>query len=297
MYLLKSWRALLVREYLEHRMAFLYFPLGILGLLTLSAASGFAVNRVHFIQNFDFGRTLKLFELGYIVLIALWIAYLGIALFFYFGDAFSADRRNNAMLFWKSMPVSDLKMVVSKFLAGVAMFPLLVFAIAMASGIVFYIALLGAGLVLPGFVPPTPADAMMSFANITAFGVLYLLLGMLWYAPFMAWVGGLSTVFGRWSLPLAFVIPGVLAVIENMVFFAQGGPRGGYVWQYLSSRFHFGLSDAELGFLVAAPIGFDARTYVWLLFRDIDWIAMGEGLVFVAIVLWLASEYRRRRIT
>ena len=297
MYLLKSWRALLVREYLEHRMAFLYFPLGILGLLTLSAASGFAVNRVHFIQNFDFGRTLKLFELGYIVLIALWIAYLGIALFFYFGDAFSADRRNNAMLFWKSMPVSDLKMVVSKFLAGVAMFPLLVFAIAMASGIVFYIALLGAGLVLPGFVPPTPADAMMSFANITAFGVLYLLLGMLWYAPFMAWVGGLSTVFGRWSLPLAFVIPGVLAVIENMVFFGQGGPRGGYVWQYLSSRFHFGLSEAELGFLVAAPIGFDVRTYVWLLFRDIDWIAMGEGLVFTAIMLWLASQYRRRRIT
>jgi len=297
MYLLKSWRALLVREYLEHRMAFLYFPLGILGLLTLSAASGFAVNRVHFIQNFDFGRTLKLFELGYIVLIALWIAYLGIALFFYFGDAFSADRRNNAMLFWKSMPVSDLKMVASKFLAGVAMFPLLVFAIAMVSGIVFYIALLGAGLVLPGFVPPTPVDAMVSFLNVTAFGVVYLLLAMLWYAPFMAWVGALSTVFGRWSLPLAFVVPGVLAVIENMVFFGQGGPRGGYVWQYLSSRFHFGLSEAELGFLVAAPIGFDVRTYVWLLFRDIDWIAMGEGLVFTAIMLWLASQYRRRRTT
>jgi len=297
MYLLRSWRALLVREYLEHRMAFLYFPLGILGLLTLSAASGFAVNRVHFIQNFDFGRTLKLFELGYIVLIALWIAYLGIALFFYFGDAFSADRRNNAMLFWKSMPVSDLKMVASKFLAGVAMFPLLVVAIAMVSGIVFYVALLAAGIVLPGFVPPTPAEAAVSFVNITAFGVVYLLLGMLWYAPFMAWVGGLSTVFGRWSLPLAFVIPGVLAVIENMVFFGQGGPRGGYIWQYLSSRFNFGLSEAELGFLVAAPIGFDVRTYVWLLFRDINWVAMAEGLVFTAFVLWLASQYRRRRIT
>ena len=29
-----------------------------------------------------------------------------VALFFYFADAFSADRRNNSMLFWKSMPVS-----------------------------------------------------------------------------------------------------------------------------------------------------------------------------------------------
>ena len=177
------------------------------------------------------------------------------------------------------------------------MFPLLVFAIAMVSGIVFYVALLAAGIVLPGFVPPTPAEAAVSFVNITAFGVVYLLLGMLWYAPFMAWVGGLSTVFGRWSLPLAFVIPGVLAVIENMVFFGQGGPRGGYIWQYLSSRFNFGLSEAELGFLVAAPIGFDVRTYVWLLFRDINWVAMAEGLVFTAVVLWLASQYRRRRIT
>ena len=35
---LKSWRALLVREYLEHRIAFLYFPAGILIVLTLSAA-------------------------------------------------------------------------------------------------------------------------------------------------------------------------------------------------------------------------------------------------------------------
>src|SRR3569623_492216 len=296
MYLLKSWRALLVREYLEHRMAFLYFPLGILGLLALSAASGFAVNRSHFIDKIEFAFTWKLFELGYLIVLALWIAYLGVALFFYFGDAFSADRRNNAMLFWKSMPISDFKMVASKFLAGITMFPLIVFAIAMASGILVYVAMVGASLAVPGFVPPAPLVALMSFLNISAFGVVYLLLAMLWYAPFMAWVGGLSPVFGRWSLPLAFVIPGVLAVIELMEFFGQGGPRGGYIWKYLSSRFYFGLTDTELKFLMAAPISFDVRTYIWLLFRDIDWIAMGEGLVFVTFVLWLASEYRRRRI-
>ena len=172
MYVIKSWRALLVREYLEHRMAFLYFPLGILGLLALSAASGFAVNRAHFIQNVDIGRTWKLFELGYLIVIALWIAYLGIALFFYFGDAFSADRRNNAMLFWKSMPIGDLKMVVSKFLAGVTMFPLIVFVIAMASGILVYVALLAASVAVSGLTPPTPAEAISSFLNIIAFGVV-----------------------------------------------------------------------------------------------------------------------------
>jgi ABC-2 type transport system permease protein len=296
MYALRSWRALLVREYLEHRIAFVYFPLGILGLMALSAASGFAVNRVHFVQNVNLGHTLKLFEIGYLILLALWLAYLAVALFFYFGDAFSADRRNNAMLFWKSMPVSDLKMVVSKFLAGTTMFPLLVFVVGVLSGLLLYAAVGAVALVLPGFVPPTLAEAGMSMLNITLFGLVYVALSMLWYAPFMAWVGGLSTIFGRWSLPLAFVIPGVLVIIENMVFFGQV-PRGGYLWAYLSTRWHFGLSDAELGFLVAAPVAFDARTYVWLLWRGIDWVAMAEGLAFTAIILALAAEYRRRRIT
>ena len=295
MYLLRSWRALLVREYLEHRMAFLYFPLGILGLLTLSAASGFAVNRVHFIQNFDFGRTLKLFELGYIVLIALWIAYLGIALFFYFGDAFAADRRNNAMLFWKSMPVTDIKILSAKFLAGVTLFPAIVYAMAVASGVLLIVALNIAPWTFPGFTAPDLGTTLMSFVQITLFGIIYIAVAMLWYAPFMAWVGGLSAVFGRWSLPLAFVIPGLLMAMENMIAFGQG-PRGGYIWNYLSQRFQYGLSNFDWSLMVAAPVPFDARTYTWLLFRELDWTSMLTGLVFTAVVVLLASEYRRRRI-
>jgi ABC-2 type transport system permease protein len=292
---LKSWRALVVREYLEHRIPFLYFPLGILGLFALSAASSLTLNRFHFIHEFQFGNTLKLFELGYLILIALWLAYAAIALFFYFGDAFSADRRNNAMFFWKSMPVSDLKMLASKFLAGITLFPFLIYVVAAVSGLLFYVALNIATLTFPGLVPPDPVQALTSFAHITLFGLVYLAVAMLWYAPFMAWVGGLSTVFGRWSLPLAFVIPGVLSAMENMIGFGQI-PRGGYIWGYLSGRWKFGLSDFDLGLLVASPAQFDARTYVWLLFRELDWVGLGTGLAFTALVIWLASEYRRRRI-
>ncbi len=294
---LKSWRALIGREYLEHRMAFVYFPLGILVLFALSAGSGLAFNRVRFVAGLQLGSTLKLFELGYLILIALWVAYLAVALFFYFGDAFSADRRNNAMLFWKSMPVSDLKMIAAKFVAGITLFPLLLLVVGMLSGLLLFLALNAAAFVVPGLIPPDPIAALLSFAHITVFAVVYLALGMLWYAPFMAWVGGLSTVFGRWSLPLAFVIPGVLAVIENMVFFGQGGPRGGYLWMYLSRRWQYGLSDTEYGLLFVSPAQFDAGTYIWLLLRHIDWPALGIGLVFTAVILWLASEYRRRRIT
>ena len=57
----------------------------------------------------------------------LWFVYLMVALFFYFADAFNADRRNNAMLFWKSMPQSDFKMLMSKMLAGMTILPALIF--------------------------------------------------------------------------------------------------------------------------------------------------------------------------
>ena len=58
------------------------------------------------------------FDVGYAGIALLWFGYLLIALFFYFADAFSADRRNNAMLFWKSMPQGDFKILLSKLVAG-----------------------------------------------------------------------------------------------------------------------------------------------------------------------------------
>ena len=41
-----SWRALFVREYLEHRVAFQWAPLGILALLAVSGLSGEGVDAV-----------------------------------------------------------------------------------------------------------------------------------------------------------------------------------------------------------------------------------------------------------
>jgi len=292
---IRSWWALVFREFIEHRIPFFYFPLGILALFTLSSASGIALNRVHLTNGFQFGNGLKLFELGYVLLLALWLAYAGIALFFYFGDAFSADRRNNAMLFWKSMPVGDLKIMGSKFLAGVTFLPFIILVIGMVSGLIFLILLNVASLNVPIVPVPNPGQAIVSFANISLFAIVYYFMAMLWYAPFLAWVAGLSTVFGRWSLPLAFAIPGVLIAMENMAAFAQI-PRGGYIWGYLSHRWQFGLSDTQWTFMVAAPIPFDVRTYTWLLVQQINWTSMISGIVFAVVVVWLASEYRRRRI-
>jgi ABC-2 type transport system permease protein len=292
---LKSWRALLVREYLEHRIAFVYFPLGIVALLGLSGLGALGFNRIKVFGRFAMPDTTKLFELGYFVLLGLWLAYLAVALFFYFGDAFSADRRNNAMFFWKSMPISDLKVVASKFLAGTTMFPAIILVIGAATGLLYYLVINLATIAAPDLIVPAPLAALQSFGQLTLFALVYFAMALLWYAPFLAWVGGLSTVFGRWSLPLAFVIPGLVAVVENIAFFGTG-PRGGYVWAYLAKRWQFGLSDADYGMIMISPARFDAANFIGRLVAETDWVSVTTGLVFAAAVLWLASEYRRRRI-
>ncbi len=292
---LTSWRALFVREYLEHRIAFQWFPLGIVALLAISALSAMGMHRVRFFEEFPVVETIKLFQMGYLVLLALWLIYLAVSLFFYFGDAFSADRRNNAMLFWKSMPVTDLKILTSKALAGLVVFPLMILVVGMVTGLIYFL-MLNVGLyLLPGLGVLSPVEALGSFVQVSLFGLAYYGLSLLWYAPFFAWVGGLSTVFGRWSLPLAFVIPGLLMVVENI---SQIGdpPRGGYIWNYIASRFDFGLTEPDLVLMAYGGRNFDAGLHLGRFLQRIDWTQVGIGVAFAIVVIWLASEYRRRRI-
>src|SRR5690606_31065847 len=102
---------------------------------------------------------------------------------------------------WKSMPVTDLKILVSKTLAGLVMFPLMVFFIGMVAGLIWFLMLNITMYIVPGLFVLSPAEALVSFVQVSLFGIAYYALSLLWYAPFFAWVGGLSTVFGRWSLP------------------------------------------------------------------------------------------------
>jgi ABC-2 type transport system permease protein len=294
---LSSWRALFVREYLEHRVAFQWAPLGIVALLAVSGLSAIGLRRIEGLDELPFLSAAKIFELGYLVLLSLWLAYLAVSLFFYFGDAFSADRRNNAMLFWKSMPVTDAKILTSKALSGLLFFPAIILLVGMITGLMFYLLVNIGAYVAPvmGFL--NPLDGLLSFVQVTIFGVVFFLMVMMWYAPFFAWVGGLSTIFGRWSLPLAFVIPGLLAVIENVSFFGQG-PRGGYIWQYISYRWNYpALNEADFELMLMNTQPFSASFYIGRMMQHTDWTQMGIGLAFAVVVIWLASEYRRRRIT
>ena len=127
--------------------------------------------------------------------------------------------------------------------------------------------------------------------QVTLFSVVFCVLCMLWYAPFFAWVGGLSTVFGRWSLPLAFVIPGLLAVIENISFFGQRTPRRVYLELHRAAAW---TSRPQRSRLPADGLGQPTvrrDVYINRLIASIDWAQMGIGLAFAGTrdLCWPAS--------
>jgi ABC-2 type transport system permease protein len=294
---MKGFFALIWREYLGHRGAFLYGPLILIGITVFILVTALFTghNRV------DFGLVTllshKFFAVVYFAFAAVWMVYLMGALFFYCADAFDADRRNNAMLFWKSMPVSDFTVLLSKMVAGLTIFPALVFFAFLITGVVAGAVSAFAPMLLPVTVPDTFGTTVAEWSQISVIALCYLVLALVWYLPFFAWVGGLSTLVGRWSIPLALLVPVVFALFEGVIDYG-GVPGGSYVISYLRRRLTFGLgldNDKLMGVLFSdSPL--DAGKLLSDLMVAIDWASMLGGVVFALVVIFLASEYRRRTL-
>jgi len=292
---MKSLTALIKREYLEHRGAFLYAPAVILVILTILMLSGIGIGRFNSYAKIGVVSGAKGFEFGFLALSGLWMAYLLAALFFYFADAFSADGRNNAMLFWKSMPQSDFKILASKMLAGLTIFPALIVGALVLSGVVVFIGVVILLVTAPGLTTSDPAAFLASALNVLGFDLGYLVLALLWYAPFFAWVGLLSTLFRRWSIPLAFLIPGLVGLAENLLFRnLLALPDAGFVLSYLRHRMDFSVGREAIWSTLAQDGTFNAGALYGHFLTQVDWSQLVGGVGVAFVLVYLASEYRRR---
>lgn len=160
---------------------------------------------------------------------------------------------------------------------------------------VLYALTLAAVIVVPRLELPGVLDVGRGFGSIAVFDFVYVLMALLWYAPFFAWVGALSTVFRRWSIPLAFLIPIVLSALENAAFYGVG-PQNGYIYTFLSGRILFGLDRTTWMAAALQPGPVDVPLLLTRLLAGIDWVSLAGGLVVAALLVFTASEYRRRRI-
>jgi ABC-2 type transport system permease protein len=136
---------------------------------------------------------------------------------FYSLDALYGERRDRSILFWKSLPVSDLTAVLSKLAIPLVILPLLSFAISLATQ--FIMLLLSSVILLGTGVNIAALWTELSFFHVS-FVLLYHLLTVhgLWYAPLYGWLLMVSAWAPRAPFIWAFLPPFVVCGVERVAF-------------------------------------------------------------------------------
>jgi ABC-2 type transport system permease protein len=291
---MKAFAALVHRELIEHRGAFLIGPLLLVGVLFGATILAFTVGRVdaRFSGALFTVAPLRVFEVGFLGFGLGWLLYLISVLFFYCADGFAADKRNNAMLFWKSMPVTDFKILLSKLVAALTLLPGTVYGVALLSGVLLYgVAFLT--MLVNGTATWASLGAIVGIYGQVALAILVTLAtGLLWYLPAMALVGAIATAVGRWAIPISLLLPALVSTLEWVTL---GGlhPFATHAWRYVEYRgalpdspyIETWLTDGE---------SFSGISFAMDLILRMDWVQVGIGAIFALAVIYIASEYRRR---
>lgn len=200
---------------------------------------------------------------------------------FYCLDALYGERRDRSVLFWKSMPVSDLTAVLAKAAIPIVVLPLLTWAITVATEAVMFS--LSTVVLRANGLSASLVTSHVSLWEIAwyNFGHLVAFHG-LWYAPLYAWLLLASAWAVRVPFLWAILPPAAVIVVERIAFnsrvvalllqdlFLGGGEPGG------------GMSKMTMESMMPTP-DFVVRPGLWV------------GLAMTALLLFGAVRLRRSR--
>lgn len=224
---------LLRREYWENRGGFFWAPAigaGITLLLTVMGLITAEVFRKKFTGDIQIGIPLKrlterlseteLQTLGSALDMALFSMsgllqfILFFVVFFYLLGALYDDRRDRSVLFWKSLPLSDGSMVLSKVLAAALLAPILSTLIAMVLQFALLI-LLSLYVLFHGINPLTVLWGPVSLLNVWGQMLANVPINALWALPTIGWLL-LVSAFAR-SKPFlwALLVPVSIGLLLN----------------------------------------------------------------------------------
>ena len=202
---------------------------------------------------------------------------------FYCLDALHGERRDRSILFWKSLPVSDLTTVLSKAAIPIVVLPLLSFAVTIATQWIMLLmnsaVMLGSGMsaaVLWTHVPWIQMSVLLFFHLVAGHG--------LWYAPIYGWLLMVSAWARRATFLWAALPLIAIGILEKLAFNTSrfgkllesrisGGGKGGDF--PLDPAMH-SMMHLELGKFLFAP-------GLWI------------GLALTAAFLFAAVRLRRNR--
>jgi ABC-2 type transport system permease protein len=202
---------------------------------------------------------------------------------FYSLDALYGERRDRSILFWKSLPVSDLTVVLSKLAIPFVILPLLSFAITLVAQFIMLVLssvmLLGSGVNIAGL------WREVSFFHVSVV-LLYHLITVhgLWYAPIYGWMLLVSAWAPRAPFLWAFLPPFVICGVEKIAFNTT------YFLRLLGERFTGPGSKATSGSMASgnAPMHSMAHLIPVHFFSEPGlWIGLGLAAVFLAAAVRL----------
>jgi ABC-2 type transport system permease protein len=134
---------------------------------------------------------------------------------FYCLDALHGERRDRTILFWKSLPVSDLTTVLSKACIPLLVLPPITFAVIVATHLVM---MLMSGAVMLMYGVSAAATGQLSLSQewlIVAYG---LFVGSLWHAPIYGWMLLVSGWARRATFLWAFLPLIAIQIFEKIAF-------------------------------------------------------------------------------
>ena len=223
------------RELWESRSIYIA-PLSVAGLILV----GFLISTIHLPGKMRAALALtpmqqhELIERPYNFAALLIMGTTFIVAVFYCLDALHGERRDRSILFWKSLPVSDLTTVLSKASIPLVVLPLVTFAVTVVTQWIMLllstVVLLGSGLSVVTLWTHLPLLHMWLM-------LLYHLVAIhaLWYAPIYGWL----LLVSGWARRLAFLWAALpllaIGVVEKIAFntshfaallgYRMGGPE------------------------------------------------------------------------
>ena len=135
---------------------------------------------------------------------------------FYLLDCLLADRKDRSILFWKSLPVSDLKTVLSKLLTAAVLIPLIAFAVSLVTHVLLLI--VGTiDLLVLGASPWEMLWAPNPIFSTSALVFYAMIVQVLWYLPLMGYLMLVSAFAKRAVMVWAVIPPLVISVLEQQL--------------------------------------------------------------------------------
>ena len=199
---------------------------------------------------------------------------------FYCLDALQGERKDRSILFWKSLPVSDLTTVLSKASIPFVILPAVAYVVLIITG--FMMLVVSSVVLALNGLSPGPLWTQLSLAR-EALGLLYhmVTVHILWYAPIYCWMLLISAWARRAAFVWAFLPPFCVGMLEKLIFNTT------HFVTWLGYRVSGGM-EAEK----AAGMMPSTHLTPWRFLEDPGlWL----GWIAAAIFLWAAVRIRRNR--